>query len=321
MVRVIDTRAAHRAHPDWVCGFAGLTAGHAERITTSRCVSSSGCHVAGRSRSRGRRSSIGWCRPASWRGFLPFRTTRSRRDDERRIRESRKPESRRHADARGRLRVEAQARARRPVALEIGREADLPVDDGPLPMEVIVGRAVCPADGCRHERRAAAHGARSVRRECAARTARSAASRRKRRFARAASAERRGRLAYHAFASDADGRCRFAAATDNLRTRASGAAVQNRELTLGAPAREAWAARACREMRHVFDARGAPVISSARRRRTIASCRQAPSEALRRGARASPSHARRAPRRSPRIRASTPLRRRAARSRSMSESA
>ncbi|KVE29285.1 N-acetyl-gamma-glutamyl-phosphate reductase [Burkholderia singularis] len=46
-VRVIDASTAHRTHPDWVYGFAELTAGHAGRIAASRRVSNPGCYATG----------------------------------------------------------------------------------------------------------------------------------------------------------------------------------------------------------------------------------------------------------------------------------
>lgn len=43
--RIIDASTAHRIHPNWVYGFAELTAGHAGRIAQAARVSNPGCYA------------------------------------------------------------------------------------------------------------------------------------------------------------------------------------------------------------------------------------------------------------------------------------
>jgi N-acetyl-gamma-glutamyl-phosphate reductase len=45
--RFIDASTAHRTHPDWAFGFAELTAGQADRISSARYVSNPGCYSTG----------------------------------------------------------------------------------------------------------------------------------------------------------------------------------------------------------------------------------------------------------------------------------
>ena len=60
--RLIDTSTANRVNPDWVYGFAELTAGHAERIAAARFVANPGCYPTG---------AIGLVRPLRDAGVLP----------------------------------------------------------------------------------------------------------------------------------------------------------------------------------------------------------------------------------------------------------
>ncbi len=60
--RLIDTSTANRVNPDWVYGFAELTAGHAERIAAARFVANPGCYPTG---------AIGLVRPLRDTGVLP----------------------------------------------------------------------------------------------------------------------------------------------------------------------------------------------------------------------------------------------------------
>lgn len=46
-VRIIDASSAHRLHPDWVYGFAELTAGHGDLIARARRVANPGCYPTG----------------------------------------------------------------------------------------------------------------------------------------------------------------------------------------------------------------------------------------------------------------------------------
>jgi N-acetyl-gamma-glutamyl-phosphate reductase len=60
--RLIDTSTANRVSPEWVYGFAELTAGHAERIAAARFVANPGCYPTG---------AIGLVRPLREAGILP----------------------------------------------------------------------------------------------------------------------------------------------------------------------------------------------------------------------------------------------------------
>lgn len=60
--RLIDTSTANRVNPDWVYGFAELTAGHAKRIAAARFVANPGCYPTG---------AIGLVRPLRDAGVLP----------------------------------------------------------------------------------------------------------------------------------------------------------------------------------------------------------------------------------------------------------
>lgn len=45
--RIIDTSTANRVNPDWVYGFAEIEAGHAEKIAGARLVANPGCYPTG----------------------------------------------------------------------------------------------------------------------------------------------------------------------------------------------------------------------------------------------------------------------------------
>jgi N-acetyl-gamma-glutamyl-phosphate reductase len=60
--RLIDASTAHRVDPDWVYGFAEMTAGQAERIAEARRVSNPGCYPTG---------AIALVRPLREAGLLP----------------------------------------------------------------------------------------------------------------------------------------------------------------------------------------------------------------------------------------------------------
>ena len=46
-VRMIDTSTAHRTNPDWAYGFPELSAAHAEKIKSSKRIANPGCHASG----------------------------------------------------------------------------------------------------------------------------------------------------------------------------------------------------------------------------------------------------------------------------------
>jgi N-acetyl-gamma-glutamyl-phosphate reductase len=60
--RIIDTSTAHRVHPDWAYGFAELDAAQAQRIASARLVANPGCYPTG---------AIGLIRPLIATGILP----------------------------------------------------------------------------------------------------------------------------------------------------------------------------------------------------------------------------------------------------------
>lgn len=60
--RLIDTSTANRINPEWVYGFAELTAGHARKIASARFVANPGCYPTG---------AIGLVRPLREAGILP----------------------------------------------------------------------------------------------------------------------------------------------------------------------------------------------------------------------------------------------------------
>lgn len=60
--RLIDTSTAHRIDPEWVYGFAELTAGQPEKIAAARFVANPGCYPTG---------AIGLVRPLREAGILP----------------------------------------------------------------------------------------------------------------------------------------------------------------------------------------------------------------------------------------------------------
>jgi N-acetyl-gamma-glutamyl-phosphate reductase len=61
-VRVIDASSAHRTHADWVYGFPEMTSGQAERIAQARRVSNPGCYPTG---------AVALLRPLVDAGLLP----------------------------------------------------------------------------------------------------------------------------------------------------------------------------------------------------------------------------------------------------------
>jgi len=60
--RLIDTSTANRVNPEWVYGFAELTAGHAKKIAAARFVANPGCYPTG---------AIALVRPLREAGILP----------------------------------------------------------------------------------------------------------------------------------------------------------------------------------------------------------------------------------------------------------
>lgn len=60
--RIIDTSTAHRTHPDWAYGFAEMTAGQGEKIAKARLVANPGCYPTG---------AISLLRPLAETGILP----------------------------------------------------------------------------------------------------------------------------------------------------------------------------------------------------------------------------------------------------------
>lgn len=60
--RIIDTSTAHRTHPDWAYGFAEMTAGQADKIAKARLVANPGCYPTG---------AISLLRPLAEIGILP----------------------------------------------------------------------------------------------------------------------------------------------------------------------------------------------------------------------------------------------------------
>ncbi len=60
--RIIDTSTAHRVHPDWAYGFAEMDASQAGRIASARLVANPGCYPTG---------AIGLIRPLVAAGILP----------------------------------------------------------------------------------------------------------------------------------------------------------------------------------------------------------------------------------------------------------
>jgi N-acetyl-gamma-glutamyl-phosphate reductase len=60
--RIIDTSTAHRTHPDWAYGFAEMTAGQADKIAKARLVANPGCYPTG---------AISLLRPLAETGILP----------------------------------------------------------------------------------------------------------------------------------------------------------------------------------------------------------------------------------------------------------
>jgi N-acetyl-gamma-glutamyl-phosphate reductase len=60
--RIIDTSTAHRVDPGWAYGFAEMTAGQRERIANARLVANPGCYPTG---------AIGLIRPLVEAGILP----------------------------------------------------------------------------------------------------------------------------------------------------------------------------------------------------------------------------------------------------------
>ena len=61
-VRIIDTSTAHRVDPDWAYGFAEMDAGQGEKIARARHVANPGCYPTG---------AIGLIRPLRAAGILP----------------------------------------------------------------------------------------------------------------------------------------------------------------------------------------------------------------------------------------------------------
>lgn len=61
-VRVIDASSAHRTDPEWVYGFPEMAAGHARTIAGARRVTNPGCYPTG---------AIGLLRPLQQAGLLP----------------------------------------------------------------------------------------------------------------------------------------------------------------------------------------------------------------------------------------------------------
>ena len=61
-VRIIDTSTAHRVDPDWAYGFAEMDAGQGEKIAKARHVANPGCYPTG---------AIGLIRPLRAAGLLP----------------------------------------------------------------------------------------------------------------------------------------------------------------------------------------------------------------------------------------------------------
>ena len=61
-VRIIDTSTAHRVDPDWAYGFAEMDAGQGEKIARARHVANPGCYPTG---------AIGLIRPLRAAGLLP----------------------------------------------------------------------------------------------------------------------------------------------------------------------------------------------------------------------------------------------------------
>ncbi|MEO9614612.1 MAG: N-acetyl-gamma-glutamyl-phosphate reductase [Nitratireductor sp.] len=60
--RIIDTSTAHRTHPDWAYGLAEMTAGQADKIAKARLVANPGCYPTG---------AISLLRPLAETGILP----------------------------------------------------------------------------------------------------------------------------------------------------------------------------------------------------------------------------------------------------------
>ncbi|TCD14411.1 N-acetyl-gamma-glutamyl-phosphate reductase [Oricola cellulosilytica] len=234
--RIIDTSTAHRTHDDWVYGFAESEPGQGERIAEARYVSNPGCYSTG---------AIGLLRPLTRAGILPGdypvtinavsgytgggKQMIAQMEDEARDDHIAAPHFLYATALRHKHVPEIQSRsglAVRPLfSPSVGRFAQGMLVQVPLHLDAMDGR---PAMGDIHAVLAKHYDGQDIVEVVP--LAESAA------IARLDPTEMAGtdRMKLFVFGTDGDGQVNLVASLDNLGKGASGAAVQNLDLMIGA---------------------------------------------------------------------------------------